>query len=181
MKLYVVRHGQTDWNIQARLQGHIDTQLNETGRMQAETLAQKMKNIHFDLIISSPLTRALDTAKTINKNKNLQIIINNSLIERGFGNFEGSDDLSKYNCNINMLLNYELNYSKHNVEPIQNLFERVKSFLNYCSNNFPTKSILLVTHAGVAQAIECILNNLPPTTNLQSLSLGNCEYRIYTK
>lgn len=179
MELYVVRHGQTDWNVESRIQGHTNTSLNETGRKQADELSKKIESVKLDLIISSPLTRALDTAKAINQNRNLSIIINNDLIERSFGDFEGLDDLSSYNCDINTLLDYKLNYDKNNVEPIQDLFKRVSKFIKFCSTNFSNKNILVSTHGGVVQALECILKKMPLDTNLQTLSLKNCDYRRY--
>lgn len=179
MELYVVRHGQTDWNVSSRIQGHTDTLLNETGKKQAEELAQKLKDIPFDLIISSSLSRALDTANIINRDRNLPLILNNNLIERGFGDLEGLDDLSPYHCNIHTLLDYSLNYQENKVEPIQDLFKRVCDFINFCITNFPDKKILVSTHGGIAQAFECIIKKLPLDTDLQTLSLKNCDYRKY--
>ena len=180
MEIYVIRHGQTDWNVERRIQGHTDTLLNETGKSQALDLSKRLENIDFDLIISSPLTRASETAKAINFSRNLPIIYDDSLLERGFGKLEGKIDLSKYNCNINMLLNYSLNYSEYDVEPLQSFFIRVNSFLENCKLQYPNKTILISTHGGVAQIIEVILKKLPLNTDLQSLSLNNCEYRHYT-
>lgn len=179
MELYVIRHGQTDWNLENRIQGHTDTKLNETGRRQAQEIAEKFKNINLDLIISSPLSRALDTAQIINQYKKLPIVLNANLKERCFGDFEGKTDLSAYNCDINTLLDYHLNYSENSIEPIQDLFTRVKNFIEYCKHTYPNKSILISTHGGICQALECILLKLPLETNLQTLSLKNCEYRRY--
>lgn len=179
MEIYVIRHGQTDWNVERRIQGHTNTPLNETGKLQALNLAKKLENINFDLIISSPLSRASETANTINYCKNLPIIYNDLITERRFGKLEGKIDLSEYDCNIDMLLNYSLNYNKYNVEPLQSFFTRVETFLNDCKSKYSNKIILISTHGGVAQAIEVILNHLPLDTNLQSLSLNNCEYRHY--
>ena len=63
LNFYFFRHGQTDWNLEFRCQGHTDTDLNETGRKQAETLASFMKEIPLDVIYSSDLKRALWTGK----------------------------------------------------------------------------------------------------------------------
>lgn len=179
MKLYVVRHGQTNWNVENRFQGQIDTELTDVGKQQAQKLSEKLKNIDFDLILSSPLKRAIDTANIINQYKQSKILIEPKLIERSFGDFEGLKDISMYDCNINKLLDYNLNYSLHNVEPIQSLFERVKLLLSSVEERFPNKTILLSTHGGIIQVLESILKNLPKETDLQSLSLNNCEYRVY--
>lgn len=180
MKIYVVRHGQTNWNVENRLQGNIDIPLNSTGIKQAQDLAKTLKNIEADFILSSPLQRAFDTASIINQYKNLNIHIEPRLIERGFGVFEGLNDISSFDCNIDKLLDYHLNYSLHHVEPIQNVFDRISSLLSDLKTKYPNKKIILATHGGVAQVLESILKNLPKERNLQSLSLNNCEYRTYT-
>ena len=92
MKLYVVRHGQTDNNLNGIIQGISNTPLNDYGRKQASELKEKLNDISFDLILSSPLQRAKETAEIINNNKT-KIIIDNRLIERNTGDFEGK----KYN------------------------------------------------------------------------------------
>ncbi len=65
MKLYIIRHGQTDWNVTRRLQGRTDIPLNENGRRSARQTAEGMKDIHFDGVISSPLGRAMETAQLV--------------------------------------------------------------------------------------------------------------------
>lgn len=182
MKLYVVRHGQTNWNIERRLQGTSEVPLNNAGIKQAQNLAETFKNIDVDFIFSSPLQRAYDTASFINQYKNLPIHIDARLIERGFGDFEGLDDvsISSFDCNINKLLDYHLNYNLYHVEPIQNVFTRVSALLTDLKKLYPDKNILLATHGGVVQVIESILKNLPKETDLQLLRLDNCEYRTYS-
>ena len=179
MILYVVRHGQTQYNVDKRFQGQIDVPLNDVGKKQVMELSKKLSNINLDLIISSPLLRAVDTAKAIQKNNKVPIIINNDLKERSFGEFEGLKDLTEYDCDINKLLDYNINYSFHNVEPIQTLYKRVSRFLIDCYNQYSEKSILLSTHGGIVQIIEYLLRELPYSTNLQTLSLSNSEYRKY--
>lgn len=180
MKLYVVRHGQTDWNIENRLQGSVDIPLNDTGVNQAQNLAKTFKNIDVDFIFSSPLQRAYNTASIINQYKGLPIHLDSRLIERGFGDFEGLDDISSFDCNINKLLDYHLNYNLYHVEPIQNVFIRLSNLLTDLKNNYSDKKILLSTHGGVVQVLEAIIKDLPKETNLQLLSVGNCEYRTYS-
>lgn len=63
--LYIVRHGQTDWNVRKIIQGHSDIPLNTEGQEQARVLAESLKNVHFDKIISSDLVRAKRTAEIV--------------------------------------------------------------------------------------------------------------------
>ena len=181
LNLYVVRHGQTDWNIQTRMQGRTDIPLNSTGIKQAQETALALKDIPIDFIISSPLKRALDTANYINFYKNVPILIDERIIERSFGELEGKtkDDLSNFHVTINELLDYSLNYSIYNIENIHNLFMRTELFINEIKNTNADKNILISTHNGVAQTLDIILNKLPKTTNLLDVSFKNCEYRRY--
>lgn len=66
--IYLVRHGQTDWNIEHRIQGQTDVPLNATGRAQAVELSEKLSNFNIQKIISSDLSRAKETAEIINRN-----------------------------------------------------------------------------------------------------------------
>ena len=74
MKIYVTRHGQTDWNLEGKTQGRVDIELNEVGIKQAKQTKEKLKNIDIDLIICSPLKRAKKTAEIINEGRNIPII-----------------------------------------------------------------------------------------------------------
>ena len=65
MKLYIIRHGETAWNVEGRLQGQTDTELNENGVRLAKVTAEGLKNIPFDLGISSPLRHAKHTAELV--------------------------------------------------------------------------------------------------------------------
>ena len=93
MNLYVVRHGQTDWNINHMILGKTDIELNEKGKKQAEEVSKKLEKEKIDLIISSPLKRTKQTAEIINKNKNIPIIYDSRIQERNFGEFEGLKDI----------------------------------------------------------------------------------------
>lgn len=85
MKLYVIRHGQTDWNVAGKCQGMSDIELNETGIEQAKKVKEQIKKYNINLIISSPLKRAKKTAEIINEAINCPIEYDNRVIERGFG------------------------------------------------------------------------------------------------
>ena len=179
--LYVIRHGQTDWNIENRLQGSTDIPLNDVGIKQAQESALKLKNIYFDFIISSPLKRAFETANQVNKYHNVEILSDNQLKERFFGDLEGktTEDLNNMNFSIHPLLDYNDNCDKYNVEKIQDLFSRMENFILDIKNKYQNKTILISTHNGIAQVLDVILNNLPKTTNLLDVGFKNCEYRRY--
>lgn len=179
MKIYVVRHGQTDYNINGLFQGRKDIPLNSVGIKQAKETAQKFKNISVDIILVSPLTRAKETAKYISNVTGVKPIIEQDLIERNFGDMEGKPN--REDCNIKMLLDYEKNYNICNVEPIQSLFKRVSDCLDKIIDKYMGKNVVLVTHGGVAQAIDCYFNGFPENKDLQSIALKNCEVREYVQ
>ena len=180
MEIYVVRHGQTDYNVKKVFQGHIDIPLNETGKKQAQETASKFRNIDADMILVSPLQRALQTAQPISQITGVPITIEERLIERSFGDMEGHQNREDWN--IKMMLDYEKNYDIENIEPIQSLFKRVFYFLDEITEQYKDKKVVLVTHGAVSQPIECYFNGMPSIVDfehLEPLKLKNCEVRKY--
>jgi broad specificity phosphatase PhoE len=95
--IYIFRHGETDWNVQRRFQGHTDISLNENGRRQAKVLAGELKQHQVQVILSSDLSRALETAKIASYDLHIPIEISKSLREAQLGKPEGElrDDIVK--------------------------------------------------------------------------------------
>ncbi|MGL4791007.1 MAG: histidine phosphatase family protein [Anaerotignaceae bacterium] len=89
IRLYLIRHGETDWNKEGRFQGWTDIELSQEGTRQAELLGERFKNIHIDELYSSPLKRAVDTAKPIANATGLEIKTNEKFKEINFGTWEG--------------------------------------------------------------------------------------------
>ena len=176
MNLYFVRHGQTDWNMQNRLQGSSDIPLNSTGIEQAHIVADKLSSVNFDLIISSPLNRAVTTANIINQNRNIPFITEKSLSERNFGCLEGiyGNEYDK-----KPFWDYYKNYQYKDVEPIQTFFNRVHTYLDNIIQTYSEKTILIVAHNGVNIATNCYFNGLPKDKSLLDIKLNNCSFEIY--
>lgn len=74
MSIFIVRHGQTDLNLKKKIQGRVDSPLNESGKKQARETREKLLNVNIDLIICSPLLRTKETSNLINKDRNIPII-----------------------------------------------------------------------------------------------------------
>jgi 2,3-bisphosphoglycerate-dependent phosphoglycerate mutase len=89
LRLLLVRHGQTDANLNHYLQGQSDGELNETGRQQAEGLARHLKDVHIDTVIASPLRRAQDTAAAVARYHHLPVKTENLLKEWNCGVLDG--------------------------------------------------------------------------------------------
>lgn len=102
LELWLIRHGQTDWNAEGRIQGQTNSQLTDLGKRQAQKLAERIEHESFDAIYSSDSDRARDTARTVYPKEN--IIFDKRLRERHFGTFEGkvraeftTEELELYN------------------------------------------------------------------------------------
>jgi len=88
-KIYLTRHGETEWNLQNRMQGWKESQLTKLGKKQAKRLSDRLADINFEAIYSSPLGRALETAKIICSDRKMEITIKENLKEMSFGKWEG--------------------------------------------------------------------------------------------
>ena len=142
-----------------------------------------IRNENIDLIITSPLKRAKETAKIINMNFNVTIIEDNRLMERNFGRSEGltkSDikKLKEINPEMNDIWNYNRNIDCNGMETIQDFCNRVYEFLDEISERYKDKNILLVTHGGVSVPIKYYfmkepLENFVDRDNIKGIK--NCE------
>lgn len=90
MLLYIMRHGETDWNTELRLQGQTNISLNENGRELARKSSKGLRDIKFDYVFSSPLDRAYETAKLVINDENAVITRDDRLKEIAFGDYEGT-------------------------------------------------------------------------------------------
>lgn len=174
MNLYVVRHGQTNWNKQNRLQGESDVKLNQEGISQAIKLGKKLEEVKFDLIITSPLQRAIETAKFINKNQNKPIVIEKNFKERNYGKIEG-----KTSPNLQKFWDYLQNSNEKEVEPVQEFVQRVQRCLEKVLKENAGKDILLVTHHGVMIAIDCYFNGFKKNYDFSNYHFDNGSYEKY--
>lgn len=156
MNIFLLRHGETDWNRTGRLQGHMDIPLNQNGRMQiscaAEILARQQNNI--DLIISSPLSRAYESAEMIADRlsyKKENIVLEPMLIERCFGAGEGltiEERTKKYKDDF---------YPE--MEPLETLIKRARSVFEKIVKYADKQNILVAAHGAILYAIITAVTN----------------------
>lgn len=141
--LGLIRHGVTDWNIQKRAQGHTDIPLNEEGRMQAQKLADRLSAEDWDLIYSSDLSRAQETALAIAALKQLDVIVDPMLREVNLGQIEGmthEEIVEKWGDDWRQL--------DLGIETKEELELRGLEVLNRIADKHPGQSILVVAHGG---------------------------------
>lgn len=160
MKLYVTRHGETEWNKAGKMQGWKNSNLTEKGTANAKTLGNSLKQIDFDYIYCSPLERALETAKHIRGEKDTEIIICNDLKEMGFGLWEGlcHDEIEEmYPEEHFNFWNKPHLYQAIEGEDFEDLIDRVNNALNEIVREAKGENILIVAHAAVIKAIFTII------------------------
>lgn len=182
MKLYLVRYGQTDWNIGKQAQGVADIELNATGIAQAEALKDRIaaEGLQFDYVYASPLRRAKKTAQIIT-NDRPDIIYNDLLIERSYGDLEGKivdwDNLGVDDLDIRQ------NTDIYGLEPIQAVLARSKSFLDDLLSRHasePDARILVVAHGTLLKTLHYNIIGYTPDTDLRGFHLDNCELVEYS-
>lgn len=177
MKILLTRHGQTDWNVQRRIQGKTDIELNETGIEQARITGEKLRTKYIDLIISSPLKRAAKTAQLIAESKNIPIIYDNRIEERAFGEFEGK---TPEEFDFDEIWNYKINKQYEDAESVGETFDRVYKFLEDVKEKYSDKTLLLVTHGGITVPIRAYFEGIPEGMEvLRGLGIENCEVKEY--
>lgn len=168
MNIYVIRHGQTDYNLIGKFQGQVDIPLNENGIAQAQKSAKELSEVKFDAVFSSPLKRALKTAQIVTTT---EIKVDNRIIERSFGLLEGKTSVNDYENKID----------EYKIETIKHLQERVYSFLSEIITEYKNcNNILIATHACTARMIECYFTNKSYNEVTKNYKLGNGEYKKYT-
>ena len=187
MKLYIVRHGTTEWNVQYRFQGRTDIELNSNGRILAGKLGEKLENVHFDCIYSSPLSRAYETANLIRGHRNIQIIKDDLLTEISFGELEGSfsDDF----LNTDTPRKYFFTEPQKYVPPkggetFDQICQRTKKFVQTVIEpkfqENPDGCYMVVAHGALIASMICYLENHGIEKFWGNGLKGNCEETVYT-
>ncbi len=174
--IYIIRHGQTDWNKEERLQGLIDVPLNDVGK-QAAIDAGKENTVKFDVCYCSPLTRAKQTAELFLHGQDTEIIIDERIREVSFGSYEGQTVRRSSDSPIRRFFMDPANYVPENgVEGYDKLYERIDDFLSDVIAKEITKNrnVLICCH-GVSG--KCIVNEFhdTPLRDFWLTELQNCQ------
>ena len=164
--LYLIRHGRSTWNAEGRVQGQADAPLDDTGREQAQKLAQKLRDIDFDAFYSSPLSRASETAKIVAEPHDLPIAFDERLMERSFGNWTG-----KLGAEIDKEMkkplhsNWRLEGPPGGESRIQ-IVNRAMSVFNEIIAARTDQTIAVVSHGGLLSAYLAHVIGLPLETSV---------------
>lgn len=168
-EIYFVRHGETDWNLQDRIQGHTDIPLNATGISQALELKQLLSEVRFSAAFSSDLSRAQHTAALILTPRSLPVFPSLALRERSAGALEGlhkeifEERIRPFLCSEQAL--HHESYMRTpwhpELETSFSVFNRVSNFLFPLATHYPGQPLLVVSHGGVLRSILDQLSFVP--------------------
>ena len=176
IKLYVVRHGLTDLNMQGVYNGLLDEDINKIGIRQAKDLKEIIKKKEYDIIYCSPMLRTRHTCDIINDGK--MVIYDKRIVERTLGELDGKK-LEDVGFSKKSFFDYNYESSDKRFETLPILFYRVHGFLNDIIKKNWGKNILIITHGGVVRAIHFYFNKLPENGDLSKYIFKNCEINEY--
>ena len=172
--LYIIRHGQTELNTKMMMQGRSDHPLNETGLAQAEEAAGRLAGmgVKIDKVYSSPLIRALQTAKLIAPEA--ELVIDRRLIEMDYGPYEGMDLLKPLPEVSLFFSDFVHNPAPAGMEALPHIIERFGAFLEDIRPQAEGKNILISTHA---IAMKGGLEYLTPSSggSYWATHIANCD------
>ena len=165
--LYLARHGETEENVAQILQGQTPGHLTENGRAQAAALADKLarSGTHFDALVASDLTRAVDTAHILNGRLHLPFTLCPLLRERDFGSFTG------------VKITYAQTHPvPSDAESVEQMFGRARRFLIYILESFPGQTVIAVGHGLFDRCIQAVIR----ATSISEIPrMGNAEVRRF--
>lgn len=163
--IYLVRHGETDWNVKKIVQGHTNNPLNKTGIEQAKQLREKLAHIKFDAFFSSDLLRAKQTSEIIALSCKMAVQTTKALRERRFGIYEGKEfiHLNKFYDKMNELIKkdkatHDQIHEQEGLETDKKVIERLIIFLRETAVSNPGKTIFMGSHGGVIRIILTLLS-----------------------
>src|SRR3989344_4591222 len=149
--IWFVRHGETRWNIEDKIQGHTDSPLTELGLKQAQDLVAQLRGRDFKKVYTSDLPRAKTTAEIIAKALGLELQETPLLRERNFGPYEGTSK-----DNLKLLEEAEegnADFDDTVIESNESIIERLTTFIKKTAAEHPGESVLVVTHGGAMRIL----------------------------
>ncbi len=157
MKLYVLRHGETDGNVKGVMSGHQESYLTEHGKEEARQAREALADKKIDIVFASPLIRTKDTA-IITANGKIPIVFDERLKSRNHGEFAG---MRRSDVKLDEYWNYKKNKQYEKAESAKDIYDRVKSMVEYVKENYPGENVLFVTHSGVCRVLYHYFHGIP--------------------
>ncbi|WP_324780490.1 histidine phosphatase family protein [Thiobacillus sedimenti] len=155
-RVCLIRHGETDWNVEKRIQGHTDVPLNETGRAQALAMAFNAAHQRFDAIYSSDLARAVETAQALAQREGQAVRLLPTLRERHFGLFQGltaAEAASRHPAAHAHYVARDLDYDFGTGESLRRFAARVGEAIDWLLRHHAGQTVAAVSHSGVLDIV----------------------------
>jgi broad specificity phosphatase PhoE len=178
--LLLARHGETDWNRDGRFQGHADTSLNARGREQAQALAEGVNGV--EVIYSSDLKRATETAEVVAERLGLEVTVDSRLRERGFGAWEG---LTRAEIEASFREEFDRwrmgdGSGADDAEAHEAFAGRIEAFLADVLARHPDQTVLVIAHGGSIRVVQAVASGLDYLQDRRSIrALANCSLARY--
>lgn len=156
VRICLIRHGETDWNVSRRIQGQMDIPLNDNGRAQAQAMSSKAGGYPFDRIYSSDLGRACDTARALADRCGLEVITMQELRERHFGRFQGltaAEAAMRYPDGYARYKSRDPEFNFDTGESLVQFARRVSDALAALIDRHIGQTLAVVSHAGVLDVV----------------------------
>lgn len=172
-RLYLIRHGQTDWNVRAALQGRTDIALNDTGRAQAREARALLQGVRFDAVYSSPLSRAVETAALVSGWERGAIQTDERLTEIAFGPWEGCESRGLGPAFAPFFADPANYRPPQGGESLQSLMARTGAFAAEMLARHAGQTVLAASHGAALHALlTCALRR--PMSEFWAVNLDNC-------
>jgi probable phosphoglycerate mutase len=155
-RIIAIRHGETTWNVDTRIQGHLDIPLNDTGHRQGQRLGQALADEEISAIYASDLSRAWDTAQYVARSSGAPLVPEPGLRERGFGSFEGrtfAEIEAQAPEEARLWRQRDPHFAPQGGESLVQLYERVVATAERLAVQHPGELIALVGHGGVMDVL----------------------------
>jgi 2,3-bisphosphoglycerate-dependent phosphoglycerate mutase len=155
-RILAIRHGETEWNVDGRIQGQLDIPLNEMGRWQVHRLALAVADENIAAIYSSDLLRAMETAQAVARGTGKPIVTDTGLRERGFGTFEGlsyAEVNQRWPAEAERWRKRDPNFGAPGGETLNQFYARSVSTATRLAERHPGETVALVAHGGV---MDCL-------------------------
>lgn len=177
MRIIFARHGETDFNINGKICGISSAMLTDKGKQQARELGNKLKNKNIDIVICSPLKRAVDTARLANEAIGAEIVVDERFTEWDYGTYEGVvfekvfDEFQKAKCEFGVRLG--------GGESVLQLAHRVFSAIDDIKEKYKNKTVLVVCHGGICRVAKMYFEDMT-MKEFEGFFMGNGQTIEYT-
>lgn len=187
--LYIVRHGETEWNKDGRMQGRLNSNLTPRGKKHAMLLGERLKDTEFARIISSPSGRTLETVQLIKGNRDIPLITDERIMEMNLGSWQGMkhEDLKKHYPNeYRQFLNEPDDHQIEGAESLIEMSNRATEFLTDLKKSRDNENLLIVTHGRFISALYAVFKGVElkdiwtgPTVQGTSLTIVKMDQEKY--